>query len=143
MDIITGRPNHIEDYLGTLNIGYGGWFGWSDSNNKVYDNLILHPKIFDCSKQELVETHITSFPTEQECIDGLEQMQFDFDMTKLRAKRNKDLQDSDWTQLPDNTLTSEQRNAWMQFRTELRNITDGLTTVEQVNNVDYPDQPNG
>jgi len=143
MDINTGRPNHIEDYLGTLNIGYGGWFGWSDSNNKVYDNLILHPKIFDCSKQELVDTHITSFPTEQECIDGLEQMQFNFDMTKLRAKRNKDLQDSDWTQLSDNTLTNDQRQAWMRFRTELRNITDGLTTVEQVNNIDYPDKPNG
>jgi hypothetical protein len=46
-------------------------------------------------------------------------------------------------ELPDNTLTSEQRNAWMLFRTELRNITDGLTTVEQVKNVDYPDKPNG
>ena len=68
---------------------------------------------------------------------------FDRAMENLRAKRNKDLQDSDWTQLPDNTLTSEQRNAWMQFRTELRNITNGLTTVEQVKNVDYPDKPNG
>ena len=68
-------------------------------------------------------------------------VEFDMAMEGLRAKRNKDLQDSDWTQLPDNTLTSEQRNAWMQFRTELRNITDGLTTVEQVNNIDYPDKP--
>ena len=68
-------------------------------------------------------------------------VEFDMAMENLRAKRNKDLQDSDWTQLPDNTLTSEQRNAWMLFRTELRNITDGLTTVEQVNNVDYPDKP--
>ena len=68
-------------------------------------------------------------------------VEFDMAMADLRAKRNKDLQDSDWTQLPDNTLTSEQRNAWMQFRTELRNITDGLTTVEQVNNIDYPDKP--
>ncbi len=68
-------------------------------------------------------------------------VEFDTAMEDLRAKRNKDLQDSDWTQLPDNTLTSEQRNAWMLFRTELRNITDGLTTVEQVNNVDYPDKP--
>jgi len=66
---------------------------------------------------------------------------FDMAMEDLRAKRNRDLQDSDWTQLPDNTLTSAQRNAWMQFRTELRNITDGLTTVEQVNNIDYPDKP--
>ena len=70
-------------------------------------------------------------------------VEFDMAMENLRAKRNKDLQDSDWTQLPDNTLTSEQRNAWMQFRTELRNITDGLTTVKQVKNVDYPDKPNG
>ena len=68
-------------------------------------------------------------------------VEFDMAMEDLRAKRNKDLQDSDWTQLPDNTLTSEQRNAWMLFRTELRNITDGLTTVEQVNNIDYPDKP--
>ena len=68
-------------------------------------------------------------------------VEFDNAMEDLRAKRNKDLQDSDWTQLPDNTLTSAQRNAWMQFRTELRNITDGLTTVEQVNNIDYPDKP--
>ena len=70
-------------------------------------------------------------------------VEFDMAMEDLRSKRNKDLQDSDWTQLPDNTLTSEQRNAWMQFRTELRNITNGLTTVEQVKNVDYPDKPNG
>ena len=68
-------------------------------------------------------------------------VEFDMAMEDLRTKRNKDLQDSDWTQLPDNTLTSEQRNAWMQFRTELRNITNGLTTVEQVKNVDYPDKP--
>jgi len=68
-------------------------------------------------------------------------VEFDMAMEDLRAKRNKDLQDSDWTQLPDNTLTSEQKNAWMLFRTELRNITDGLTTVEQVNNIDYPDKP--
>ncbi len=68
-------------------------------------------------------------------------VEFDTAMEDLRTKRNKDLQDSDWTQLPDNTLTSEQRNAWMLFRTELRNITDGLTTAAQVNNVDYPDKP--
>ena len=68
-------------------------------------------------------------------------VEFDMAMADLRAKRNKDLQNSDWTQLPDNTLTSEQRNAWMLFRTELRNITNGLTTVDQIKNLDYPDKP--
>ena len=86
---INGKPDHIEDYLGTINIGYGGWFGWSDSKNKVYANLILHPKIFDCSKQELVDTHITSFPTEQECIDGLATLQSNFDTAKTNATNKK------------------------------------------------------
>ena len=58
------RPNHIEDYLVQLHTGQ--WFGWSDSKNKVYANLIIH----DDSKTK---------PTEQECIDGLEQLQSDFD----------------------------------------------------------------
>jgi hypothetical protein len=63
----TGRPDHIEDYLITLHIGQ--WFGWSDSKNKIYANLIIH----DDSKTK---------PTEQECIDGLAQLQNDFDAAK-------------------------------------------------------------
>ena len=35
-----GRANHIEDYLVSLHTGQ--WFGWSDSKNKVYANLIIH-----------------------------------------------------------------------------------------------------
>ena len=42
---------------------------------------------------------------------------FDRAMVELRSKRNRDLKDSDWTQLPDTTLTNVQRQAWMQFRT--------------------------
>ena len=37
---INGRPNHIEDVLATLHPGC--WFGWSDSKNKVYANLVIH-----------------------------------------------------------------------------------------------------
>ena len=68
---------------------------------------------------------------------------FDRAMANLRAKRDKDLLDSDWTQLGDTTLTNDQKQAWMRFRTELRDITKGLTTVDDVNNLDYPDKPNG
>tara|TARA_B100000519_G_C14126838_1_gene383242 strand:+ start:569 stop:862 length:294 start_codon:yes stop_codon:yes gene_type:complete len=64
MDFKTGRPNHIEDYLASLHNGQ--WFGWSDSKNKIYSNLIIH----DESKDK---------PTEQECIDGLEELQSNFD----------------------------------------------------------------
>ena len=34
------RPEHIEDVLLTLHSGQ--WFGWSDSTNKVYANLVIH-----------------------------------------------------------------------------------------------------
>ena len=74
MNIKTGRPDHIEDYLVQLHTGQ--WFGWSDSKNKIYSNLIIH----DDSKTK---------PTEQECIDGLEQLQTDFDNNKTNAENKK------------------------------------------------------
>jgi hypothetical protein len=58
------KPENLEDYLVSLYTGQ--WFGWSDSKNKVYANLIIH----DSSKTK---------PTEQECIDGLAQLQADYD----------------------------------------------------------------
>jgi len=74
MNIETGRPNHIEDYLAQLHTGQ--WFGWSDSKNKIYANLIIH----DESKTK---------PTEQECTDGLATMQSDFDTEKTNAANKK------------------------------------------------------
>ena len=74
MDYKTGRPNHIEDFLVSLHKGQ--WFGWSDSKNKIYSNLIIH----DNSKTK---------PTEQECIDGLEQLQTDFDTEQTEKENNK------------------------------------------------------
>ena len=71
---INGRPNHIEDYLVKLHTGQ--WFGWSDAKNKVYANLIIH----DDSKSK---------PTEQECIDGLAQLQSDYDTAKTNAETKK------------------------------------------------------
>ena len=40
MNILTGKPDHIEDAL--IAIHTGQWFGWSDPSNKVYANLIVH-----------------------------------------------------------------------------------------------------
>ena len=67
---------------------------------------------------------------------------FDRTMVDLRSKRDRLLAASDWTQLPDTTLTNTQKQSWMQYRTELRNITDGLKTVADVNGVSFPVKPN-
>jgi len=34
------RVDHIEDVL--VHLHTGQWFGWSDSKNKVYENLVIH-----------------------------------------------------------------------------------------------------
>ena len=35
-----GRPDHIEDVL--IYLHSGQWFGWSDSKNKVHENLVIY-----------------------------------------------------------------------------------------------------
>ena len=67
------KPGHIEDYLVTVRTGQ--WFGWSDSKNKVYANLIVHDG--------------GSKPTEQECTDGLTALQDEWDLQNDSYKSNR------------------------------------------------------
>ena len=69
-----GRPNYIEDYLAQLHTGQ--WFGWSNSKNKVYANLIIH----DDSKSK---------PSESDCTTGLATLQSDYDTAKTNAATKK------------------------------------------------------
>ena len=73
MDFKTGRPNHIEDYLITVRTGQ--WFGWSDSSNKIYANLIVHDG--------------GSKPTESDCTNGLAVLQaaWDLENDSYKSKR--------------------------------------------------------
>ena len=73
MNVQTGKADHIEDYLVTVRTGQ--WFGWSDSKNKVYANLIIHDG--------------GSKPTEKECTDGLKALQdtWDLENNSYKSKR--------------------------------------------------------
>jgi hypothetical protein len=55
----------------------------------------------------------------------------------LRAKRNSLLASTDYLALSDNTLSSEMSA----YRQSLRDITEGLSTVEQVNSIVFPVKP--
>ena len=70
---LDGRADHIEDYLVTVRLGQ--WFGWSNSKNKIYANLIVRDG--------------GSKPTEKECTDGLAAMQaaWDLENDSYRSKR--------------------------------------------------------
>ena len=61
---IDGRAENIEDYLVTVRSGQ--WFGWSDSSNKIYANLI----VLDGGSK----------PTESDCTTGLAALQTAWDL---------------------------------------------------------------
>ena len=71
MDRITGRPDHINDWLGSYRTGC--WYGYSDNKNQVYANLIVHDG--------------GSKPTESEVNAGLKAMQDAFDAKDYSRKR--------------------------------------------------------
>ena len=64
MNLRTGYPDHIEDYLVTVRTG--GWFDWTDPYNKIYENL----NVIDGGTK----------PTKQEVEDGLAAMQAAWDL---------------------------------------------------------------
>ena len=74
-------------------------------------------------RQQEEQTFLASVPSE-----------FDMAMEDLRAKRNKLLQDTDHYALSDQTLSDDMRT----YRQSLRDITNGLTTVADVEAVVFP-----
>ena len=66
---------------------------------------------------------------------------FEQSMIDLRQDRNKLLLECDWTDLPNAVLSDEKKTKWQTYRTNLRDITNGLTTVEDVNSVTWPTKP--
>ena len=67
------RPTHIENYLVTVRGGQ--WFGWSDSKNKIYSNLIVHDG--------------GSKPSESDCTNGLVALQTAWDLENDSYKSNR------------------------------------------------------
>ena len=73
MDLETGKPNHIEDYL--VRVRTGQWFGWSDPTNKIYANLVVYDG--------------GSKPSESDCTTGLKALQdaWDLENDSYKSKR--------------------------------------------------------
>ena len=68
---------------------------------------------------------------------------FDRAMADLRSKRDNLLKASDWEVIMAKEKGTTLSAGFKTYRQDLRDITDGLTTVEDVNNLDYPNKPNG
>ena len=62
---------------------------------------------------------------------------FDRAITSLRQDRNRLLAETDFYALSDVTMSNDMET----YRQNLRDLTNGLSTVEDVNNVTWPTKP--
>ena len=63
--------------------------------------------------------------------------QLDRDLLNLRQRRNVLLAETDYLALSDNTLANNMKT----YRQELRDLTNGLDTIDKVKNVTWPTKP--
>jgi len=73
----------LENYL--VGLHTGGWFGFSDSKNKVYANLIIHPKISN-ELGEMIDNPHTK-PSEADCTAGVAALQATYDGDAYKRTR--------------------------------------------------------
>jgi hypothetical protein len=103
--------------------------------------LKINPKAdFSIKKNDINQiTWLNNTPPipKEQILAIIPQVELDMAMETLRAKRNKLLADTDYLALSDNTMTEEVKT----YRQALRDITDGLTTKEQVEAVVFPTKP--
>jgi hypothetical protein len=83
--------------------------------------------------QFTAEEEIARDAEEKAWADG----QLNRDLESLRQQRNVLLADTDYLALSDNTLADNMKT----YRQELKNLTNGLDTVDKVKNVTWPTKP--
>ena len=84
--------------------------------------------------QEIVEQ------TEEEILQHQQEIEanaFPDALEHLRKIRNSLLAETDWMANSDLTMSDE----WKTYRQQLRDLTNGLTTVDEVQAVEFPTKP--
>jgi len=59
----------------------------------------------------------------------------------VRLERTILLQDSDWTQTPDSPLSNSKKAEWVSYRQALRDLTNNVAGLTDIDDVVFPTQP--
>ena len=76
-------------------------------------------------------------PTEEQILEVLENLDAIEKEQDVRRKRNALLASTDWTVLPDSSVTPEKRDEYVAYRQALRDIT----SLDEFPDVDFPEKP--
>lgn len=63
------------------------------------------------------------------------------DMVQVRQKRNRMLSQTDWTQVSDAPLSTEEKSKWATYRQQLRDLPSFYSTETNMSNVVFPEEP--
>jgi hypothetical protein len=97
---------------------------WNDND---YDDIQwLDENTQDLPSWETVDAKITE-------LENAEPLKY------LRETRNAKLAETDWTQSRDVTLTNDAD--WQTYRQALRDITDGVSTTDDIDAITWPTKP--
>lgn len=83
----------------------------------------------------------TKFYTWSQIQTELPLVEFNNAMEELRTKRNALLEETDYIVIKAKETDTTIPTAWKTYRQALRDITNGLTTVEEVEAVIFPEKP--
>tara|TARA_A100000172_G_C3020888_1_gene103076 strand:+ start:513 stop:815 length:303 start_codon:yes stop_codon:yes gene_type:complete len=94
-------------------------------------------KLINGIEVDMTAEEISARQAEEQNWENNKPSKFNIAMENLRAKRNNLLAETDYYALSDQTLSDDMRT----YRQDLRNITEGLTTVEEVETLEFPTKP--
>jgi hypothetical protein len=94
------------------------------------------------TRYKIVNNQTIPFTAEEEALRDAEELEwsngaFDRSMEELRNKRNLLLAETDYLALSDQTMSAEMTT----YRQALRDITNGLSTVADIEAVIFPEKP--
>ena len=104
----------------------------------TYNGKEFAPMCSNGVHRALTETECAEFKTD---IDAWVSKEFDRAINKLRQKRNSLLSETDYIVIKAKETGGTIATAWKTYRQELRDLTNGLTTVDEVNAVEFPERP--
>ena len=119
---------YLQRALHSFNTSTPNWYAWK--KNYTGDERMSYENVIVIKEGAIL-------PSESEVNAKIVLLKLEYAFLELRTKRDNLLKETDYLALSDNTLSE----AMSTYRQALRDITNGITTVEQANSVTWPTKP--